>query len=301
MVATTVCRDRMRITRVALNKSADAGYQRRLKKLFSCGNFYEAPFNTLTKFSSVDYNHNRSDLSLAASPGMHCSGACQETAQSLLTNGGSMKFSKHIVSIALLSSILSVLQVHAQPMSAEIMTGHNYGTISMVMSKKFADPSKFGIFHMNIVQIDYRHNKDHDILLQDLLFFEPIENFKITTGAFYGGRPGFMPTAGMQFSLHKKAFFMLLSPRVNIQSDPEYDIFAIFKFEPALGETIKLCTSLQSLNLFDKAGNIKCGQDVRLGLNIKDFTIGLAAGIEEVGHDFEMKNNFGVFVQRDLL
>jgi hypothetical protein len=212
-----------------------------------------------------------------------------------------MQFSKHIVSMALLISILTAQLLSAQPMSAEIMAGHNYGTITMVMSKKFADPSKFGVFHMNIVQIDYLHNKDHDILLQDLLFFEPIKNIKITTGAFYGGRPGFMPTAGMQFALHKKAFFMLLSPRINIQSDPEYDIFAIFKFEPALTETIKLATSLQSLNLFDKTGNIKCGQDVRIGLNIKDFTFGLAAGFEEVGHDFIMKNNFGVFVQRDLL
>jgi hypothetical protein len=34
-------------------------------------------------------------------------------------------------------------------------------------------------------------------MMQDLLFYEPIKNIRITAGAFYG-QPGFIPAVGLQ-------------------------------------------------------------------------------------------------------
>jgi hypothetical protein len=53
----------------------------------------------------------------------------------------------------------------AQPIPAELMLGNKYGTLKMIVSKNFNETSKFGIFHINILQFDYLHNIENDLML----------------------------------------------------------------------------------------------------------------------------------------
>ncbi len=105
-----------------------------------------------------------------------------------------MKKVKTICAIILLS-LFSGIMAKAQPIPAELMLGNKYGTLKMIVSKNFSQTSKFGIFHINILQFDYLHNVDNGLMLQDLLFFEPIKNFRITGGGLFSDKAGFLPTA----------------------------------------------------------------------------------------------------------
>lgn len=208
--------------------------------------------------------------------------------------------------IKLLSSItvlliLSVFMTKAQPIPAELMLGNKYGTLKMIVSKNFSETSKFGIFYINILQFDYLHNIENDLMLQDLLFFEPIKNFRITGGGLYTGKAGFLPTTGIQYKLNKKGLFILLSPRINFRdSNNEGDIFSIFQLTPKINEKLDFVVGIQSLFLFNHYGNIKSAQDLRLGLGIKHTQFGVAAGLEQVGPNYKSFSNFGIFIEQSI-
>ncbi len=206
------------------------------------------------------------------------------------------------VKIALIAVVLigNITFVEAQPIPVELMAGNKYGTFKLIVNKKFSEESKFGVFHINILQFDYIKNQENDIMLEDLLFYEPVKNIRLTGGGFYGGHPGFIPTAGMQFILKKNDFFMLVAPRINIQQELQYDIFSILGYEHKLNETISLCSEIQPLFLFDKHSNIKCSQSVRLGLSVKNTQFGAAVDLEEAGKDFNKTVNLGLYLKREI-
>lgn len=190
---------------------------------------------------------------------------------------------------------------YAQPIPIELMAGNKYGTFKMIVSKNFSETSKFGIFHINILQFDYLKNTDNDLMLQDLLFYEPFKNFRITGGGLYTGKAGFLPTAGLQYKFAKNGFFLLLSPRINFKDQSnEGDIFSILEYSPAITETLSLFVGVQTLELFNKSGNIKCAQDMRIGVGIKHIQLGFAVGLEQVGPDFKSSNNLGIFIKHDI-
>lgn len=197
--------------------------------------------------------------------------------------------------------ILNGFMAKAQPIPAELMLGNKYGTLKMIVSKNFSQTSKFGIFHINILQFDYLHNSENDLMLQDLVFFEPIKNFRITGGGLYTGKAGFLPTAGLQYKLNKKSLFLLFSPRINFNDGKnEGDIFSILQFTPRINEQLDFVVGVQSLFLFNRDGNIKSAQDLRLGLGFKNTQVGIAAGLEQVGPNYKSFSNFGIFIEQSI-
>jgi hypothetical protein len=211
-----------------------------------------------------------------------------------------MKQIKTLCSIILLLVLTGIL-AKAQPIPAELMIGDKYGTLKMIVSKNFSPTSKFGIFHINILQFDYRHNVENDLMLQDLLFFEPIQNFRITGGGLFSDKAGFLPTAGIQYKLNKKRLFILLSPRINFRDrNNEGDIFSILQLTPKINDKLDLVVGVQSLFLFNRDGNIKSAQDLRLGLGFKHTHVGIAAGLEQVGPHHKSSSNLGIFIEQSI-
>jgi hypothetical protein len=211
-----------------------------------------------------------------------------------------MKKVKTICAIIFLSLFTGIM-AKAQPIPAELMLGNKYGTLKMIVSKNFTQTSKFGIFHINILQFDYLHNADNGLMLQDLLFFEPIKNFRITGGGLFSDKAGFLPTAGMQYKLNKKGLFLLLSPRINFKDgNNEGDIFSILQLTPKLNDKLDLVVGVQSLFLFNRDGNIKSAQDLRLGLGFKRTQVGVAAGLEQIGPNYKSFSNFGIFIEQSI-
>jgi len=59
--------------------------------------------------------------------------------------------------------------------------------------------------------MDYQDKNKDDLALQNLLFFQPLKQFRITGGAYYGSKPGFSPTVGMQYINAGKNWFILFA------------------------------------------------------------------------------------------
>jgi hypothetical protein len=195
--------------------------------------------------------------------------------------------------------LFTAVKARSQSIPVELMTGNRYLTINAVVSKKFAENSRLGFFHMNTILVNYDNKDENDFAMQDLLFYEPLKNFRLTGGAFYG-KPGFKPTMGMQYLVTGKKLFILIAPRVNIESDPSYDIFSIVQFKAPISEKTKLYTRLELLNVFDANGNIKSYQWFRMGLEIKGIQFGAAFNLDEFGPDPKVQYNAGLFIRREI-
>jgi hypothetical protein len=200
-----------------------------------------------------------------------------------------------LVSLFLLCNILA----NAQPIPVELMMGNKYGTVNLAFSRNFSQTSRLGFFHMNTVQFDYKDENKNSFILQDLLYVETFKNLRVAGGVAYS-MGGFAPTAGLQYLYVGKKFLFLFAPRVNIVTDPSYDIMTSIQYKPEINDRLKLYTLIQMLNVFDANGNIKSYQWMRLGLEAKGLQFGLAFNLDEYGPDPSVESSFGVFVRKEI-
>lgn len=200
-----------------------------------------------------------------------------------------------IISFILLNGIV----LKAQPIPVELMMGNKYGTVNLVFSRNLSQNSRLGFFHMNTVQFDYNDKLKNSFILQDLMYVETFKNLRIAGGVAYS-KGGFNPTAGLQYVYSGKTLVFLCAPRVNIETDPSYDLMTIVQYKPAINDKIKLFTRVQMLNLFNSGGNIKSYQWMRLGLEVKGFQFGLAANLDEYGPNTGVESNFGLFLRKEI-
>jgi hypothetical protein len=189
--------------------------------------------------------------------------------------------------------------IDGQPIPVELMSGYKYGTVNLSFSRNFSQTSRIGFFHMNTVQFDYRTADNNSFLLQDLLYVETFKNLRVAGGVAYS-KGGFNPTAGLQYVYSGKKFLFLCAPRINIESEPSYDIMTIIQYKPDINDRVKLFTRVQMLNLFDSGGNIKSYQWMRIGVEIKGIQFGLAANLDEYGPDPSVETNFGLFLRKEI-
>lgn len=193
----------------------------------------------------------------------------------------------------------SWILAEAQPIPIELMMGLKYGSVNLAFNRNFSQTSKLGFFHMNTVQFDFSDADKNSFILQDLIYVETFTNLRLAGGVAYS-KGGFDPTAGLQYVYSGKKFLFLCAPRINIESNPSYDIMTILQYKPDINEKVKLFTRLQLLNLFDSDGNIKSYQWIRLGLEVKGVQFGLAASLDEYGAHPSVESNFGIFIRKEI-
>lgn len=201
--------------------------------------------------------------------------------------------------ILLTTMLLLPQRASGQAMPLELAAGHRYATVNFVISKGITHTSKFGFFHQHTLTAAYEDGTQDDLAMQNLLYFEPLDGFRLTGGAFYG-KPGFNATAGMQYVKGGRTFFILLSPRVNIESDPSFSVFSILRYNPAIAGTTKLYLSMQALNTFDTEQHIKSYQWLRVGLDVNGTQFGPAVNLDEFGPNPSVRFTLGAFVRRAI-
>jgi len=195
--------------------------------------------------------------------------------------------------------LLNDLMIMAQPIPVELMMGHKYGAVNLSFSKNFSQTSRLGFFHMNTVQFDYKDENKNSFILQDLIYVETFKNLRVAGGVAYT-KGGFNPTVGLQYVYSGKKLLFLCAPRVNIESEPSYDIMTVFQYKPEINDRLKLFSRVQLLNVFDSGGNIRSYQWMRLGLEAKGIQFGLAANLDEYGPDPSVESNFGLFIRKEI-
>lgn len=181
------------------------------------------------------------------------------------------------------------------------MAGDAYASVNLVLSKPFAPASRWGVFHQSTLVAGYgEDDEEDDLAMQSLLTFAPGGRFRLTAGAFYGSVPGVSPTVGMQYLRAGERWFVLVSPRVNVERDPSSSIFSILRYGRGAGPGRRLYLSMQALNTFDAYRHIKSYQWMRVGLDLRGTQFGLGVNFDEDGPKPRVETSIGVFVRREV-
>jgi hypothetical protein len=180
------------------------------------------------------------------------------------------------------------------------MIGDVYSSAVLVLSKPFAPRSRWGVFHENTLRAFYDDADAGDVAAQTLLTFAPGERFRLTAGAFYGTAPGVSPTAGVQYVKPGKHWFVLVAPRVNLESDPSYSVFSIVRYTRGTEGRPRLYVALQALNAFDARQHIRSYQWTRVGADVRGTQFGLAVNFDRSGPNPRLDTSAGVFVRREV-
>lgn len=198
------------------------------------------------------------------------------------------------------TALVSTRAAHAQgpAIPIEFAAANRYASANVVMTRDLADGSRFGFFHVSTAVLDY--DGDDNLSLQNVLYFEPIDRYRLVGGLSYTSSAGISPTVGAQYVRGGGARFIQLTPRVNIQDDPSYSIFTIVRYgvgnPPGLGPYL----SLQALSTFDGDGHIKSYQWLRLGLETSGNQFGVALNFDESGPEPDFEISVGLFVRREI-
>jgi hypothetical protein len=206
-----------------------------------------------------------------------------------------LKFSALIIFFLLIKTST----VLGQPIPVELMMGHKYGTVNFVFDRRFSQNSRFGFFHINTIQFDYKDKNGNSFFMQDVFYMETLKNLRIAGGVVYSPG-GFNTTAGLQYVYGGRKLFFLCAPRVNFTTDASYEIMSILQYKPDINDHVKLYTRFELLHLFNSDGNIKSYQWFRLGLEVKGIQFGLAADIDEYGPKPSAPANFGLFLRKEI-
>jgi len=181
------------------------------------------------------------------------------------------------------------------------MAGDAYASINLVLTKPVAPGSRWGVFHQSTLVAGYDEDEvEDDVAMQSLLTFAPGGGFRLTAGTFYGSVPGVSPTVGMQYLRPGARWFVLVSPRVNVERDPSYSVFSILRYTHGTAPKTRLFLSLQALNTFDADRHIKSYQWMRVGLDMRGTQFGLGVNLDEAGPKPQVEARVGLFVRREI-
>lgn len=181
------------------------------------------------------------------------------------------------------------------PVPVELTAASHYVSVDLVLSKPFAPGSRWGVFHQHTLVAGYERRHADDLATQSQLTFAVLPWLRLTSGMFYASGPGFSPTAGLQLTHIGRGWFASLSPRVNVEREPSYSVFAFLEHTRG-----RLYLNLQSLNAFDAHQHFRSYQWARVGLDVRGTKLGVGMNLDEIGPSPSIQGSVGVFARREL-
>lgn len=207
----------------------------------------------------------------------------------------------YVVVALLLSGGITMAQI-----PTEVFVGHKKTTVDIMFFKFFKNKtgnnSKFLFFNRNRAGIDYAMTKTTN--LPQFGFTEALsynhEKLKGLAPVVVAGilNSGVYPKAGIQFVKIKKDYTIFTWVVTETKKDPNFDIFFLARYTPALSNTCHLFSQVELVNAFPTVDqkNYAFTQRFRLGLKIKEFQFGFGLDVSQFGNgNFTTSNNIGGF------
>jgi hypothetical protein len=200
----------------------------------------------------------------------------------------------------LLLAWLPWLPATAQPIPLEGMAGHRYYWYQQVVARGFSEQSRLGFFHTSSLHVYYDEAQTDEVMTQSYLTYRVGAGITAALGTFYATGPGFTPAFAVHFLKRRPHLTLLAVPRVDLWRKATYEIMALLEYTPPLGERLNLYTRLQVMSNHGPRGHNRSYQNVRAGLQLKTFGIGLALNVDEYGRETGPATNLGLFLRKEL-
>ncbi len=189
----------------------------------------------------------------------------------------------------------------APPINLETLFSDKGSLIGLNFSRAIAPGSRFGIF--SIAEHYGTHKIEEQLLgnsymAQTHLTYQLFKNFNITAGGMITQATGFRPIAGLQYNLKLSDFFILLSPRIDLNQSYSGEILGFVEYTPQFNGGWGLYSRFQGMythNLKNDYHDISYLRG-RIGASYKNFRFGLGLNFTYYGPTKVRQDDIGLFL-----
>lgn len=185
------------------------------------------------------------------------------------------------------------------PIPLEVVFSGDGWTSQMIIDKKFAPNSKFGLFALSYLKANY----DNDDYLREsinlaFLKYDIVKNVSLLSGALFNSHWGFRPYAGVQYGYHSKTFMGVVNSGFHLTETQNSESLAIVEYRPAIKGAWSLYTHIQGLYSYNTEieKHDRSHFYTRLGVSYKTFSFGGAFNYDCYGPQKMKENQFGIFI-----
>ncbi|CAL2077349.1 conserved exported hypothetical protein [Tenacibaculum sp. 190524A05c] len=208
------------------------------------------------------------------------------------------------IKVAAVLSLLMQLGIHAQtsqikktqsPIPVETLLGSRSFYYQHVISKNLND-SGLNFFNVSSFDANWTDNQDNHYFITGFLSQKIWKGLSIGFGGEIQG-PGSFFTTGLQYSFFKKNLLVVVFPSVNLNGVMELSNFALIEYKPKINNKTSIYLRAQFLATTNFSQIFRSYQQLRAGLQLKNYQFGLAANFDQFNVPNIYKNNFGVFIR----
>lgn len=181
------------------------------------------------------------------------------------------------------------------PIPVEILAGHRAFSYQHVINKNLRG-EKFSFFNVTSFDADYDRNEDNVFLISGFFSYSLGKGFSAGLGGEIQ-RPGAFVIAGAQYAYVSNQLLIVVFPSVNLNGDTQYSQLNLLEYRPNISRSLRGYFRAQILIITDFNVYNRGYQQVRLGLQIKQTQIGLAATFDQFDSGTIATTNYGAFVR----
>lgn len=192
--------------------------------------------------------------------------------------------------------ILLSSQSFSQEIPVEIMFGHHHYRYQHSVSRTFKE-YRWGFAHVSSVIKEYGKDSPAELMSQSYLTYKINKNIQLGAGTFYGSVPGFTPSVNLQFSKASNNYLIVIVPRIDVKTDPSYELMFFTEYFPHINEHLQLYTRIQVMENFTGSSHNRSYQYFRIGLKKGNIRYGIGFDLDAYGKNTAYTQNVGVFAK----
>ncbi|BDU25141.1 hypothetical protein FLGSB24_18850 [Flavobacterium sp. GSB-24] len=213
---------------------------------------------------------------------------------------------KTILSALLL--LITALNVKGQerkqpPIPIELTLGNNRFGLQSVINKHLPHSEKLSFFSVSTFESNYTKNANNlDFINNSQLAYDLYKGFGIIAGLNVGKTTGLAPTAGVQYVFVSHKWLFAITPTYIFSDDRNISVLSLLEYKPQLSANLKLYSRIQGLynQNIKRDTHERSYLQLRLGLEYKDYQMGLASNLDYYGRNRFFKENYGIFLRTNL-
>jgi hypothetical protein len=194
-------------------------------------------------------------------------------------------------------------KLSAQKGSAELMLGNRYLHYQHTLFQPLKDESRFGWQHIATVIKRYETQKgkagfSDELMNQVYLTYALGKVVSVKAGLFYSNPVGYKPSLALQALLVHKHGSIVISPRINVVKEPDYELFLFSEYFLPISQKSRLLFRLQAMSNASRLQHNRSYQLFRVGVDLINLQLGAGFTLDEFGKNNKVYSNAGFFIRK---
>ncbi|PRD56665.1 hypothetical protein C5749_05375 [Sphingobacterium gobiense] len=180
----------------------------------------------------------------------------------------------------------------------EVSAGHSSYYYQHAFGGRFRAEKPLGFFHTSSVLIPYDKKRGNEIMSQSYLSYAMSKRWTSGVGTIFTPVNRVRPSVFFQYFQKGKTTSVLVYPRMDIWSDPNFELMGFIEYQGAVNRPVNLYARFQYMTTWNRNGHSRSYQYARAGIDTSGIQFGLAANFDQYGRYATNYSNFGLFVRK---